>query len=45
MTRTAVNVSGDVVVGCIVARSEKMLDELVYHGDRQGVPAVVEQAP
>jgi Na+/H+-dicarboxylate symporter len=31
MTRTAVNVSGDVTVACIVARSEKLLDEKVYH--------------
>jgi Na+/H+-dicarboxylate symporter len=35
MTRTAVNVTGDVAVACIVARSEGMLDEQVY---RNGNP-------
>jgi Na+/H+-dicarboxylate symporter len=30
MTRTAVNVTGDVVVACIVARSEGLLDERAY---------------
>lgn len=30
MTRTAVNVTGDVVVACIVARSEGLLDEAAY---------------
>ena len=32
MVRTAVNVSGDVVVACIVARGEGMLDEKAYYG-------------
>ncbi|HUG71965.1 MAG TPA: dicarboxylate/amino acid:cation symporter [Steroidobacteraceae bacterium] len=44
MTRTAVNVSGDVVVGCIVARSEKLLDEAVYQDNRPDLPVVGERA-
>jgi Na+/H+-dicarboxylate symporter len=35
MTRTAVNVTGDVTVACIVARSEGLLDEEAY---RNGTP-------
>lgn len=35
MARTAVNVTGDVVVACIVARSEGLLDETAY---RNGNP-------
>jgi Na+/H+-dicarboxylate symporter len=35
MARTAVNVTGDVTVACIVARSEGLLDEQVY---RNGNP-------
>src|SRR5690606_18567473 len=35
MTRTAVNVTGDVTVACIVARSEGLLDEAAY---RNGNP-------
>jgi Na+/H+-dicarboxylate symporter len=35
MTRTAVNVTGDVAVACIVARSEGLLDETAY---RNGNP-------
>lgn len=31
MTRTAVNVTGDAVVSCIVAKSEKQLDETIYN--------------
>jgi Na+/H+-dicarboxylate symporter len=31
MVRTAVNVTGDAVVSCIVARSEQQFDEDVYH--------------
>jgi len=31
MTRTAVNVTGDCVVSCIVAKSENELDERVYN--------------
>jgi Na+/H+-dicarboxylate symporter len=33
MTRTAVNVTGDLTVACIVARSEGLLDEQVYRTD------------
>jgi len=33
MTRTVVNVMGDSVVTCIVARSEKQLDESVYYDE------------
>jgi len=33
MSRTVVNVTGDVVVSCIVAKSEKALDTEVYSGD------------
>jgi Na+/H+-dicarboxylate symporter len=32
MVRTAVNVSGDVVIACIVARGERRLDEIAYYG-------------
>lgn len=31
MVRTAVNVTGDAVVSCVVARSESQFDEEVYH--------------
>lgn len=31
MTRTAVNVTGDATVSCIVARSEKALDEKIFY--------------
>jgi Na+/H+-dicarboxylate symporter len=31
MTRTAVNVTGDAVVSCIVAKSEGQLDLTTYH--------------
>jgi Na+/H+-dicarboxylate symporter len=34
MTRTAVNVTGDAMVSCLVGKSEKCLDETVYN-DRQ----------
>lgn len=35
MTRTAVNVSGDATITCIVAESEGELDESVYYGSRK----------
>jgi len=35
MTRTAVNVSGDATITCIVAKSEGELDESVYYGSRK----------
>ena len=35
MTRTAVNVSGDATITCIVAESEGKLDESVYYGSRK----------
>jgi len=31
MARTAVNVTGDAVVGCVVAKSEGLIDEEIYH--------------
>jgi Na+/H+-dicarboxylate symporter len=34
MARTAVNVTGDVVVACIVARSEGLLDEQAFHAGK-----------
>jgi Na+/H+-dicarboxylate symporter len=37
MTRTAVNVTGDCVVSCIVAKSEKELDESVYNDPKAGL--------
>ena len=33
MVRTAVNVSGDAAVSCVVARSEGQLDESVFYED------------
>ena len=33
MVRTAVNVTGDGMVSCVVAKSEAMLDEEVFTGD------------
>lgn len=36
MTRTAVNVSGDAAVTCIIARQEGELDLAAYQDDRQG---------
>lgn len=33
MVRTAVNISGDATVSCIVAQSEKMLDRNIYNSD------------
>jgi Na+/H+-dicarboxylate symporter len=37
MTRTAVNVTGDCVVSCIVAKSEKELDVSVYNDPKAGL--------
>ncbi|MGR9105993.1 MAG: dicarboxylate/amino acid:cation symporter [Gammaproteobacteria bacterium] len=37
MVRTAVNVSGDAVVTCIVARGEKEIDENIYNDPDAGV--------
>jgi Na+/H+-dicarboxylate symporter len=37
MTRTAVNVTGDCVVSCIVAKSEKELDLSVYNDPKAGI--------
>ena len=37
MTRTAVNVTGDCMVSCIVAKSEGELDEQVYRDPNAGV--------
>lgn len=37
MTRTAVNVTGDCVVSCIVAKSEKELDISVYNNPKAGL--------
>jgi Na+/H+-dicarboxylate symporter len=31
MTRTAINVTGDAVVSCIVAKSQKQLDEGIFN--------------
>jgi Na+/H+-dicarboxylate symporter len=31
MTRTAVNVTGDAVVSCIVAKSENQFDEKIFN--------------
>jgi len=36
MVRTAVNVTGDMVVSVVVARSENQLDEAVFHADDKG---------
>lgn len=37
MTRTAVNVTGDCVVSCIVAKSEKELDMSIYNDPKAGL--------
>lgn len=37
MTRTAVNVTGDCVVSCIVAKSEKELDISIYNDPKAGI--------
>ncbi|MDP5030530.1 dicarboxylate/amino acid:cation symporter [Paraglaciecola sp.] len=37
MTRTAVNVTGDCVVSCVVAKSEKELDVAVYNNPKAGL--------
>ncbi len=37
MTRTAVNITGDCMVSCIVAKSEGALDEDVYHNPQAGL--------
>lgn len=37
MLRTIVNVSGDAVVTCIIAKQEKQLDESVYYNLRAGI--------
>jgi Na+/H+-dicarboxylate symporter len=37
MTRTAVNVTGDCMVSCIVAKSEGELDEQVYRNPKAGI--------
>jgi Na+/H+-dicarboxylate symporter len=36
MTRTAVNVTGDAMVSCLVAKSEGVLDEKVYNDPKAG---------
>jgi len=36
MTRTAVNVTGDAMVSCLVGKSEKCLDESVYNDHQAG---------
>ena len=36
MLRTAVNVTGDAAVSCIVAKSEQQLDLPTYQDDRAG---------
>jgi len=36
MTRTAVNVTGDAMVSCLVGKSEKCLDESVFNDHRAG---------
>jgi len=36
MTRTAVNVTGDAMVSCLVGKSEKCLDETVYNDKNAG---------
>ena len=35
MTRTAVNVTGDGIVACIVAKSEGMLDREIFSGRKE----------
>jgi len=37
MTRTAVNVTGDAMVSCIVGKSEKQFDETVFNDSTAGV--------
>ena len=37
MTRTAVNITGDCMVSCIVAKSEGALDESVYNDPKAGL--------
>ncbi|MEM1080021.1 MAG: dicarboxylate/amino acid:cation symporter [Pseudomonadota bacterium] len=44
MTRTAVNVSGDAAVTCIVAKSEGELDESVYYSDNADAPSTPARA-
>jgi Na+/H+-dicarboxylate symporter len=43
MVRTAVNVTGDMVVAVIVGRSEGQFDESVFLGDHRGKPRDAEQ--
>lgn len=40
MVRTAVNIVGDGVVTCVVAKSEKMIDEDVFNADTKHEPKV-----
>lgn len=37
MTRTAVNITGDAMVSCIVAKSEKNFDESTYNDPNAGI--------
>ena len=37
MTRTAVNITGDCMVSCVVAKSEGELDEAVYNDPDAGI--------
>ncbi|MCP1470740.1 Na+/H+-dicarboxylate symporter [Sphingobium sp. OAS761] len=39
MGRTAINVTGQVLVATIVAKREGILDEAAYHGDAEAAPA------
>jgi Na+/H+-dicarboxylate symporter len=42
MVRTAVNITGDATVSCIVARSEKTIDDQVFQDPDAGVITEVE---
>lgn len=42
MVRTAVNVTGDATVSCIVAKSEGKLDESIFNNPKAGVVTHVE---
>lgn len=37
MTRTAVNITGDCMVSCVVAKSEGALDESIYNDPKAGL--------
>jgi DAACS family dicarboxylate/amino acid:cation (Na+ or H+) symporter len=45
MMRTTVNVAGDCAVSCVVAKSERVLDEAVYNDPDAGLVETAVRAP